>query len=123
MADNLPELTKEDLDTAAWLSGIIQALTKKLDPQALIRLSQLLIEEAGDIAMEDPDPQFSKPRQLKQRLWDLWKKESTIPREYSGLDVHIEKRLLMGRVAALIDELFGLQLSDVAGLPLGGFER
>lgn len=72
---------------------------------------------------EDPDAQFSKPRQLKMRLWDLWHKTSTTPREYSGIDVHIEKRLLMGRVAALIDEVFGLQFSDVAGLPLGGFEE
>lgn len=71
----------------------------------------------GDIQSE------SKSRQLKMRLWDLWKKEDTLNKEYSVIDVHIEKRLLMGRVAAMIDEMLGLQFSDVAGLPLGGFER
>lgn len=65
---------------------------------------------------------LNQAKTLKHRLWDLWKDESTPNIVYSGTDAHIEKRLLMGHVAALIDEVFGLQLTEVAGLPLGGFD-
>ena len=100
-----------------------------LDPIQLMDNLRMSMEPLGVVkrenvifSLETPDARFSKPRQLKHRLWELWHTEDTLNQDYSVIDVHIAKRLLLGRVAALIDELFGLQYSDVAGLPLGGFK-
>ena len=50
---DLLELTQEDIDTAAWLVGIIKSLKEKLSPEALIRLSQMLIDVAWDKKIEE----------------------------------------------------------------------